>query len=239
MKAADIMSRDVITVSPEDRIADVVALMLEKKVSGIPVVDAENNVVGIVTEGDFLRRTELDTRRERTRWLEFILGPAKAAADYVEANARRVKDVQTPNPVTVTQYTPLNDIVALFEQHKIKRVPVTANGKLVGIVSRIDLLRALAKKLNRPTLASDDTIREQITAAIAREPWAPPYIPEPDIEDGVVTLRGTIFDATVREALKVLIETVPGVREVRDQLTLVEPLSGVVLDQPEGQSGRS
>lgn len=94
---------------------------------------------------DFLRRAELDTQRERKRWLEFILGPAKAAADYVEANARRVKEVMTPHPVTVTQYTPLNDIVTLFEQNKIKRVPVTANGKLVGIVSRVDLLRALFK----------------------------------------------------------------------------------------------
>ncbi|MGV6876583.1 CBS domain-containing protein [Pseudochelatococcus sp. B33] len=239
MKAADIMSRNVVTVSPDESIADVIALMLEKKISGVPVVDAERNVVGIVTEGDFLRRTELDTRRERTRWLEFILGPAKAAADFVEANARYVRDVLTPNPYTVTEYTPLNDIVALFEQHKIKRVPVTANGKLVGIVSRIDLLRALGKHLNRPTLASDDTIREQITAAIAREPWAPPYIPEPEVEDGVVTLRGTIFDATVREALKVLIETVPGVRQVRDELVLVEPLSGVILDQPEDKNGRA
>ncbi|MFC0219656.1 CBS domain-containing protein [Pseudochelatococcus lubricantis] len=239
MKAADIMTRDVLTVKPEDRIADVVALMLEKKVSGLPVVDAENHLVGVVTEGDFLRRSELDTRRERTRWLEFILGPAKAAADYVEANARRVKDVMTPDPVTVTQYTPLADIVSLFEKHKIKRVPVTANGKLVGIVSRVDLLRALSKQLSRTELASDQTIRDQITAAIAREPWAPPYIPTPDVEDGVVTLRGTIFDATVREALKVLIESVPGVREVRDELVLVEPLSGVILDQPEGQSGRN
>nr|WP_246225293.1 CBS domain-containing protein [Pseudochelatococcus lubricantis] len=233
------MTRDVLTVKPEDRIADVVALMLEKKVSGLPVVDAENHLVGVVTEGDFLRRSELDTRRERTRWLEFILGPAKAAADYVEANARRVKDVMTPDPVTVTQYTPLADIVSLFEKHKIKRVPVTANGKLVGIVSRVDLLRALSKQLSRTELASDQTIRDQITAAIAREPWAPPYIPTPDVEDGVVTLRGTIFDATVREALKVLIESVPGVREVRDELVLVEPLSGVILDQPEGQSGRN
>jgi CBS domain-containing protein len=238
VKAADIMTRDVITVTPEDRIADVVSLMLEKKISGLPVVDAEHNLVGVVTEGDFLRRSELGTQRERTRWLEFVLGPAKAAADYVEANARRVKDVMTPDPLTVTQYTPLADIVALFEKNHIKRVPVTANGKLVGIVSRVDLLRALAKQFSRPALAGDQSIRDQITDAIAREPWAPPYIPAPDVEDGVVTLRGTIFDATVRDALKVLIESVPGVREVRDELILVEPLSGVVLDQPEGQSGR-
>ena len=219
MKAADIMTRDVITVSPDDRIADVVALMLEKKISGLPVVDAERNVLGVVTEGDFLRRTELDTKRERARWLEFVLGPAKAAADFVEANARHVRDVYTPNPYTVTEYTPLNDIVELFETRKIKRVPVTDNGKLVGIVS-------------------NDAIRPAITAAIAREPWAPPYIPAPDVEDGIVTLRGTIFDATVREALKVLIETVPGVREVRDELILVEPLTGVILEQPEGRSER-
>lgn len=239
MKAADIMTRDVVTVSPDDRIADVIALMLDKKISGLPVVDAERNLVGIVTEGDFLRRSELDTKRERARWLEFVLGPAKAAADYVEANARRVRDVLTPDPYSVTEYTPLTDIVALFEKHKIKRVPVTANGKLVGIVSRVDLLRALSRQLTRPTLASDDAIREHIVAAIAREPWAPPYIPEPEVEDGVVTLRGTVFDATVREALRVLIESVPGVKEVKDELILVEPLSGVILDQPEGQSGRS
>lgn len=239
MKAADIMTRDVITVSLDDRIADVVALMLEKKISGLPVVDAERNVVGVVTEGDFLRRTELDTKRERARWLEFVLGPAKAAADFVEANARHVRDVYTPNPYTVTEYTPLNDIVELFETRRIKRVPVTANGKLVGIVSRVDLLKALGRQLNRPTLGSDDAIRAAITAAIAREPWAPPYIPAPDVEDGVVTLRGTIFDATVREALKVLIETVPGVKQVRDELVLVEPLTGVILEQPEGRGERA
>lgn len=238
MKAADIMTRDVITVSPDDLIADVITLMLDKKISGLPVVDAEHNLIGIVTEGDFLRRSELDTRRERTRWLEFILGPGKAAADFVEANARHVRDVMTPKPYTVSEFTPLFEIVELFEKRKVKRVPVTANGKLVGVVSRVDLLRALGKHLERPSLASDDAIRENITKAIAREPWAPPYIPAPEVVDGVVTLRGTIFDATVREALKVLIQTVPGVREVRDELVLVEPMSGVVLDQPEGRSGR-
>lgn len=235
MKAADIMTTNVIAASPDDRVSDVVELMLEKKISGMPVIDDERNVVGMVTEGDFLRRTELGTRRERARWLEFILGPAKSASDYVEANARRVAEVMTPNPISVTLYTPLNDIVTLFEEHNIKRVPVTTNGKLAGIVTRVDLLRALSRELNKPALASDTTIRDQITAAIAREPWAPPYIPAPDIVDGVVTLRGTVFDASVREALKVLIESVPGVREVHDELTLVEPLSGVILDQPDGR----
>lgn len=239
MNAADIMTPNVITVSPQDAIADVVALMLENKISGLPVLDADGKIVGMVTEGDFLRRKELDTRRDRARWLEFLLGPAKAAADYVEANARRVKDVMTPDPITVTEFTPLADIVSLFEKHGIKRVPVTANGHLVGLVSRVDLLRALSKQMNRPTIASDNAIRDRIIADIGKEPWAPPYIPEPEIENGVVRLRGTVYDASVREALRVLIEAVPGVREVKDELVLVEPLSGVVLDQPEGETGRT
>ena len=141
MKAHDVMTWGAITIEPEALIIRAVRLMLQNKISGLPVVDANGRLVGMVTEGDFLRRNEISTERRRPRWLEFLLGPGKLAAEYVQASGCKVREIMTPEPKTITPETPLDEVVRLMERHRIKRLPVVQDGKLVGIVSRADLVR--------------------------------------------------------------------------------------------------
>jgi CBS domain-containing protein len=144
MKAKDVMTRHVVTIAPNASILEALRLMLEHKISGLPVVDEKGNLAGIVTEGDFLRRAETGTERKRSRWFEFLVGPGALAADYVRSHARRVDEVMTTDIHTITEDAPLDDVVALMEKHRIKRLPVMRGGELVRIVSRANLLHALA-----------------------------------------------------------------------------------------------
>src|SRR5262252_5013914 len=136
MKAHDVMTWGAITVGPDESVTHAVQLMLQNKISGLPVVDDNEQLVGMVTEGDFLRRGELGTQRQRPRWLEFLLGPGRLASEYVQARGQKVGQVMTPEPKTITPETPLGEIVRLMEHHRVKRLPVVQDGKLVGIVSR-------------------------------------------------------------------------------------------------------
>jgi CBS domain-containing protein len=144
MRAIDIMTLEPVTVSPEASIVEAIQLMLQRKFSGLPVVDARGSLVGIVTEGDLLRRAETGTQRRRPRWIEFLVGTGRLATEYVHASGRKVIEVMTSDVRTVTEDASLDDIVHLMERYRIKRVPVVRAGKLVGIVSRANLLRALA-----------------------------------------------------------------------------------------------
>jgi CBS domain-containing protein len=144
MKAKDVMTRHVVTIAPNASILEALRLMLQHKISGLPVVDEKGNLAGIVTEGDFLRRAETGTERKRSRWFEFLVGPGALAADYVRSHARRVDEVMTTDIHTITEDAPLDDVVALMEKHRIKRLPVMRGGELVRIVSRANLLHALA-----------------------------------------------------------------------------------------------
>src|ERR1700741_1602103 len=144
MKVQDVMTRNVISVKADEPVLDAARLMLQNKISGLPVSDANGSPIGMVTEGDFLRRGEIGTQRRRPKWLEFVIGPGRLATEYVHASGRKVGEIMTPNPRTVTPDTPLEEIVNTMERCRIKRVPVTEDGKLVGIVSRVNLLHALA-----------------------------------------------------------------------------------------------
>jgi len=145
MKASEIMTLGVVTVRPEASVKEAASLMLERGISGLPVVDASGRLVGIVTEGDLLRRVETGTERSRPRWLEFLLGPGRLANEYVHSHARKVQDVMTPGVITVSKDAPLQDVVSILEQRRIKRVSVTRGDKLVGIISRASLVQALAR----------------------------------------------------------------------------------------------
>jgi CBS domain-containing protein len=138
------MTPHVISVSPDETVADAARLMLQKKISGLPVVDDRGNLVGIVTEGDFLRRTEIGTKRQRLRWVEFFIGPGQLADEYIRFSGRKVRDVMTNDVHARMPETPLSDVVRLMERHRIKRLPVIDNGKPVGIVTRANLLHAMA-----------------------------------------------------------------------------------------------
>ena len=229
MKARDVMTWGAIAVKPEESVARAVQLMLQNKISGLPVVDDSEQLVGIVTEGDFLRRGELGTQRQRPRWLEFLLGPGRLAAEYVQASGQKVAQVMTPEVKSITPETPLEDVVRLMERHRVKRLPVVQDGKLVGVVSRADLLHALgnvAREL-KPVAGDDATIREQIIAECAKQRWAPHI--NVVVRDGVVSLWGVITDDRARDAFIVAAENVPGVKAVHDHLAWIEPMSGMVL----------
>jgi CBS domain-containing protein len=226
MKAHDVMTWGAITVEPDASVTRAVRLMLQNKISGLPVVDDEGRLVGMVTEGDFLRRGELGTQRQRPRWLEFLLGPGRLAAEYVRSSGQKVGEIMTIEPKTITPETPLDEVVLLMERHRIKRLPVVQDGKLVGIVSRANLLHALAsvaREVKAPA-GDDATIREQILAECARQRWAPHV--NVVVRDGVVGLWGVITDERERQAFIVAAENVPGVKAVHDHLAWAQPTSG-------------
>ena len=231
MKASEVITRRVVSVHPDAKIAQVARLMLQHHISGLPVVDSQGKLVGVVTEGDLLRRAEIGTERRRPSWLEFLIGPGRAAEDYVHAHTRRVDEVMSSDVISATPNTALDEIVGLMERHRIKRLPVVDGERLVGIVSRADLLRAFAKALAKPLSpnATDEGIKGQILTRIDQEPWAPRATITVGVADGIVELRGVVTDERERAALRVLAETVPGVKGVRDELVWVEPVSGMAF----------
>jgi CBS domain-containing protein len=238
MKAADVMTRDVISIEADASVLQAARLMLAKRISGLPVVDATGRLVGIVTEGDFLRRGELDTQRHRPRWLEFLIGPGRLASEYVKACGRKVHEIMTPDVHTISEDTPLAEVARIMEKQDIKRVPVVRDGALVGIVSRANLLRALASVARKapPHSADDKAIRERFAADLKAQPWAPAGSIDAIVQDGTVDLWGTILDERQREAIRVLAENIPGVRAVHDHLVWIEPLSGMAVTGPEEAS---
>ena len=153
MKVSDIMTHPVITVTPETTVGEAAELMLEHRISGLPVVDAAGAVVGIVTEGDLLRRAETGTERRRARWLEFLIAPGRLASEYAHAHGRQVGEVMTDTVLTAGPDDPVADLIELMERRRIKRVPVIDRGRLVGIVSRANLVRALVRNLPRAPIA--------------------------------------------------------------------------------------
>ena len=230
MKAKDVMTMGVVTVANDAPINEAIRLMLQRKISGLPVVDPSGALIGMVTEGDFLRRSELGTQRA-ARWIELLLGTGKLAEDYVHAAGRKVRDVMTDEVRTVEEETPLDEVVAAMERHKIKRVPVLRGDKLVGIVTRANLLHALAAQQHMNTeVSSDITIRTKLRVELQKQPWAPLASIDIAVRDGVVTLSGSILDDRQRKALRVAAENIPGVKKVEDHLVWIEPMSGMVIE---------
>jgi len=231
MKVKDVMTSPVLSVESESPISQAIQLMLEKRISGLPVLDGQGRLVGIVTEGDFLRRTETGTQRRRSRWLEFLIGPGRLADEYTRSHGRKVIDVMTPDPVTINEQTSLEQVVQIMEKHRIKRLPVLREQKLVGIVSRANLLHALAGVASdiKPVTTSDEAIREQLLAELGRQSWAPAALINAIVKQGVVELWGTITDERERQAIIVAAENVPGVKGVRDHLVWIEPNTGTVI----------
>ena len=231
MLAGDVMTRKVISVVSDASAMQAATLMLKHQISGLPVVDPSGVLLGIISEGDFLRRAELGTQRRRPRWLALLIGPGRLASEYVHACGRKVKEIMTPNPYTVTEATPVTEVVQLMERHRIKRVPVVCGRRLVGIVSRADLLGALARLARAAeTVATNDAeIRERVMVELRRQSWAPLDLINVIVRDRIVDLQGTITEDSARHAMVVAAENVPGVRAVHDHLVWVEPVSGMTV----------
>ena len=234
MRAHQIMTRPVITVTPETSIVEAANIMLQKHVSGLPVIDATGKLVGIVSEGDFIRRSEIGTQRKRGRWLRFILGPGKSASDFVHEHGRKISEVMTRSPLTIADDTALAEIVELMEKNNVKRLPVIRADMVVGIVSRANLLQAvasLAREVPDPT-ADDDHIRNRVIDAMEKNDWCP-FGLSVIVKEGIVHLSGVITEERSRQAAVVAAETVEGVKKVHDHLCWVDTMSGMYLNSPE------
>lgn len=234
MRAHQIMTKDVMTVTPHTSIEDAARIMLRTHVSGLPVLDDAGKLVGIVSESDFLRRSEIGTGRKRPAWLQFLIGPGRAATDFVRERGRKVEDVMTENPITVGEETALEELVRLMEKNGIKRLPVMSGNTLKGIVTRSNLLQAVASMAHEipdPT-ADDDHIRDRITRAVNATDWRPISF-EVTVRNGVVHLHGIITTDKARQATVVAAQNTAGVKAVHDHLCFVDTYSGFYVESPE------
>jgi CBS domain-containing protein len=227
MKVSDVMTRRVISVTPEASIVEAIRLMTTNHISGLPVIDREGKLVGMVSEGDFLRRAELATERHRSVWFDAIFGPAQSATEFIHSHGLKVEEVMTRNPAFVLEDSSLAEVVHLMETRRIKRLPVLRGVQVVGIVSRANLLRALLS-LHRatPTASMDEaSVRDRILSDIDEQSWSVGADLDVTVHDGVVDLWGRVTDLKQRDALKVLVETTPGVVRVEDHLACASATS--------------
>lgn len=219
MKASDVMVSPVITAKSTATVKDVAELFLHRRISAAPVVDESGKLVGIVSEGDLIHRAEIGTERRGSRWLALLTDEHAEAADYIKSHATKVADVMTAKVVTARPDTPLQDVAMMMETNGIKRIPIVRDGKLVGLVSRANLVQAVATagtKLEVPV--SDTVIRERLMSRLRGESWAKTSLLNATVNDGVVTLWGLTASPTERQAIRVAAETTPGVVAVRDHI---------------------
>jgi CBS domain-containing protein len=224
MKAADVMATNVITVGPDARVRDVAQILLSARISGVPVVEADGKLVGIVSEGDLMRRVEAGTERRRPWWLVILAGREALAAEFIKEHSRTVADVMTRNVITAAPDTPLSKIANLLEKNAIKRVPIVDDkGKVIGIVSRANLLQALAslsKRVEPASSANDSQIREKVLTQLNAQPWARPSLINVIVQDGNVELWGIVETQLEKKAVRVAAEVTPGVRAINDNLII-------------------
>jgi len=219
MKAKEVMTTLVVSVGPTAKVHEVARLLADSRISAVPVVDERMHVIGIVSEGDLLRRKEIGTKKHRSWWLEIFTSADTLARDYTKAHALAVRDIMRAPVISVSEDTSLVEIADILEEHAIKRVTVVRDGILVGIVSRADLIRALAGTAGKaPALADDKSIRNTLLQRMKAQPWASTSSLNFVVAEGVIELDGIVASGEQHKALRVLAETVPGVKAVKDRL---------------------
>ncbi|MDA0652910.1 MAG: CBS domain-containing protein [Proteobacteria bacterium] len=223
MLAKDVMTTEVVTVSPDTPVSEIAQLLLSHCISAVPVIGEKGNVAGIVSEGDLMRRPESDTDlRARSWWLMMMTDAQRLAGEYNKTHGQRASDVMTKNVVVVDEDTPVTEIAQILEEKHVKRVPVVHNGNLVGIVSRANLLRGLATAKRTPlspVSKGDQSLRQDVLAALRKEPWADLTHVNPTVEDGVVHLWGLSESPEERKAYEIAATAVAGVKAVQNNLT--------------------
>ena len=232
MRVDEVMTTGVATVRPEASIGDAIAIMQARHISGLPVVDDSGALVGLLTEGDLLKRVETGTAgHRRAGWLDVVLGSGRGASDYVRTHSRCVGDVMSREVVTATEATPLADVVALMEKLHVKRLPIVRNGALVGIVSRADLVRALGLALKAEAAggSADTLIHERLQADLRQQSWFSSSDISFTVKDGVVRYMGVFSDQQVLNALRVAAQNTAGVTSVVEDLEWIDPVVGVVF----------
>ena len=228
MHVFDIMTSPVITAGPNAGVLEVVQLMLDKRISAIPIVNREGGLIGLVSEGDLMRRSELGARDYKSWWLSAIGGSIALAEEFVKSHGVKASEIMTEDVITVPSTAPVWEVAALLEKKKIKRVPVVDDGKLVGIVSRANLLQALAaqrEKIAETPSGNDRGIREALIKVLEKEPWSDASHVNVVVLDGVVHYWGLIPSKAQSKAIRVAAEDIPGVKGVVDHthsgLTLI------------------
>jgi CBS domain-containing protein len=225
VKAADLMAEDVVTVRPTTKVSAIAQLLLENRISAVPVLDDAGEIVGIVSEGDLLRRSETGTERRRSWWLELLVSNATLAGEFVKSRGRLAEDVMTREVVTADEATPLDGIAGLMEKHHVKRVPIVSGKRLVGIVSRADLVAALAAPVPaQPRGPDDHSARAAFLAALREQPWGRAAAIRASSRGGILHLHGVVGSEEERRAVELLARSTPGVRDIRSDLTVMPPL---------------
>jgi CBS domain-containing protein len=223
MNAADVMVSNVITVNPDADVRDVAKVLLANRISAVPVVDERGGLVGIISEGDLVRRPEIGTERARSWWLAALDANAGLIEEFVRSHSRKVSDVMTRDVVTAKPDDSLADIATLLEKNRIKRVPIVSGDKIVGIVSRANLVQALAslKEVRTETTAMEDAkLRGQVFARLQEAPRTGLSLPNVIVHDGIVRLWGTVSSEADRKVIRVAVEVIPGLRRVIDNLVV-------------------
>jgi len=219
MKAMDVMVRDVVTVRPDDLVARAIELLAKHDISALPVVDSNGRLVGVLSEADLIHRGEIGTEKKRPWWVEAVTPAASLAGDFAKAHGRWVGDVMSTNVVTAAEETPLAEIATLLEKHRIKRVPIVRDGRPVGVVSRSNLIQALATAKAPITTAdeNDRNIRDKVLNRLAQQPWTGFDSRNVIVTGGNVHLWGLVGSEPEHQALLALAREVPGVVTVTDE----------------------
>jgi CBS domain-containing protein len=219
MQARDLMSTNLVVVPPETPVAAVAELLASRGISAVPVVGTDGKPLGIVTEGDLIRRLADKPPGPLTWFLDLFRNPTPLARRYAKAHGATAREVMSAELVAVEEATPVDEVAQLMEKHAIRRVPVLREGRMVGLVSRADLLRALLRPQQAPeTLKDDAEILRAVIAQMRAQPWTDTFWVYPHVEQGVVTLYGYARSDSMRDGLRVLAGDVPGVRSVQDKM---------------------
>lgn len=217
LTARDLMTPDVVTVPPETPVLAMARLLADRGISAVPVVDGQGKLLGIVTEGDLIRRLAGEEDRPQSWLASLFADPAQQAERFARTHGSTAQDVMTQSVVAVPPDTPASRIAHLMEEHSIRRVLVTEEGRLRGLVSRADLLRALVAPPHEDASCPDERIRRAVLAGMRKEPWADTFYTMVEVRDGVVEFHGFSRSEAVKRALRVLAENVPGVKRVEDK----------------------
>ncbi|MFC6658873.1 CBS domain-containing protein [Roseibium salinum] len=224
MRAKDVMTASVVTVGTDTSVREIAGILAERRISAVPVVSTDGKVAGIVSEGDLIRRAETQTERRPSWWLTLLSDPADKALDYIKAHGGTAKDVMTRKIISVGEDATLEEIADTLERNHIKRVLVMTDGKLVGIVSRADLLRGLAsrKPASEQVAKDDEALRKNVEEALKQTGATRTFVTV-IASDGVVHLWGAV-DTQQEDAIRVAAENTAGVKNVDNGLSVLPPM---------------
>lgn len=232
MRVKDVMTKTVLSVLPRATVGEALDAMVRSRLSGLPVIEETGSLVGIVSEADFLRRWEIGTQKPGPGWFESFFLPSKAAETYARTHGRRIDEIMTSDVVTIDENAGLEEAVALMEKRHIKRLPVMAAGKVVGIITRGDFVRTLSlfvRQSYEEQLASDAEIKRDIEDELRAQKWAPVALIDVVVKDGVVSLYGNLPDERERNAIRIVAENADGVMKVHDHMTWIGTYPGTAI----------